>query len=195
MAQKQLPKPTKKTLKVAHIQDSTIVFGPQGQRLIPVIHDGMCDTETVSAGLVVMSPLKVAKPHFHPHTESILYFAEGWAVTLVGEELEPVLHGPGDLVYIPENLIHTGINLSDTYRVVVLEIRTDPHFTKDIVILPEYEERVNQIALDLQAQFKNGTLELPHRTAERSFSPYLFKEQVENEEADTNSLLTASEGA
>jgi len=194
MAHKQLAKPTK-SLKVGNVQDSAMIYGPQGQRLIPVIHNDICQAETMSAGLVVMDPLKVARPHYHRHTESILYFAEGWVVTLVGEDLEPVVHGPGDLVYIPENIIHVGVNLSDSHRVVLLEIRGDPYFTKDIVVVPEYEERVNQIAQELQKQFKNGTMKLPKNWKQRGFGPYVFEERTKDKGVGTTKTTKATKKA
>jgi uncharacterized RmlC-like cupin family protein len=171
--------PTKK-LQAASIADSQMVFGPQAQRLIPIIHNGMCDTEALSAGLVIMKPLKVARPHIHRHCESILYFSEGWFATLVGEELEPIFHGPGDLMYVPQDVIHVGINLSAESQAVALEIRTDPAFNEDVVVLDRLTDKVNQKAKELQQLFAEGKLPLPRDWKKRGFGPYRFTERAQD---------------
>lgn len=177
MSPKPSNKPAKR-LRAAGVADSQMVFGVQAQRLIPIIHSGMCDTGALSAGLVVMKPLKVARPHIHRHCESILYFTEGWFATLVGEELEPIFHGPGDLVYVPPDVIHVGINLSAEHQAVALEVRTDPAFNEDVVILDDLIERVNQKAKELQQLFAEEKLPLPKDWKQRGFGPYRFEERT-----------------
>lgn len=164
----------KKELKAMSIEDDKMIFGVQSQRLIPVVTNDVCDTEAISAGLVVMKPLKIAKPHIHRHTESILYFTEGWFATLVGPELKPIFHGPGDLMYVPENVIHVGINLSAEHQAIALEVRTDPSFNDDVVVQDDLVQRVNAIAKDLQQKFAAGKLDLPKDWKKRGFGPYAY---------------------
>ena len=64
----------------------------------------------------------------HQKNEMVLFILEGWGAALVGPELEPIYHRPGDFIYIPAGVEHLGINLSSTDRIVIAEIRTDPHF-------------------------------------------------------------------
>lgn len=178
-----------KSPRAASVADCKMIFGAQSQRLIPIITDSMCEVESLSAGLVVMAPLKIAKPHIHHHTESILYFTEGWFATLVGPDLTPMFHGPGDLLFIPEGLVHVGINLSAEFRAVALEVRTDPRFNSDVVVLPEFEKEVESVATRLQRQFAARTLDLPAGWEERGFGPYSFEEKEEHRMIDVTNEL------
>jgi uncharacterized RmlC-like cupin family protein len=163
---------TAKSVKVTSLHDLPEEHGPQNQWLIPVINNQICGSSHIAAGLVMMPPLRTAKPHIHKNNELIIFFTEGWAATLFGPELTPIIHGPGETLYVPEGVIHMGVNLSAEHRIVGMEIRTDPYFNEDVVIMTELEEKAAQIAAELQAQFKAGTLKLPKDFAERGYGPF-----------------------
>jgi uncharacterized RmlC-like cupin family protein len=164
-----------KKVHVASTHKAKLVHGPQSQRLIVGAAEELCGCEAISAGVVWMPPSKVAKPHLHQHNELINFLIEGWAATAFGENLdELVYHGPGDFLFIPEGVIHLGINLSDKHRVVALETRTDPKFNEDVVVFPELEDKANTIAERLRKEFAAGTL-LPE-AKEIGFGPFNFKE-------------------
>lgn len=48
--------------------------------------------------------------HAHP-TQEVYFFFDGNGFVVVGDEREPV--GPGDVIHIPPNAMHTVINESD----------------------------------------------------------------------------------
>jgi uncharacterized RmlC-like cupin family protein len=150
-------------------------MGAQSQRLCHVLSKKTVDCTRISAGLIVMPPHKVARPHLHQAHEMVLFILEGWGAALVGPALAPIYHGPGDFLYIPAGVAHLGINLSRTDRIVLAEIRTDPHFNTDVVVLPELEEKAQQIATDLWTQFEAGTI-LPEAKTE-SAGPFTYKEE------------------
>lgn len=140
---------------------SEAVFGPQGQRLFPTVTQATCGTTRLSGCTVVMPPGRVARAHLHHHTDSIVIVAEGYAATLMGEEFEPLLHGPGEFLFIPEGVVHAAVNLSPTSRLIAFEVRTDPLFNDDVVPTPEHQAECERIASDLQQRFAAGTLDLP----------------------------------
>lgn len=113
--------------------------GPQGQKLYACVTADACGAAGLSAGMVVMPPGGLSRPHLHAHTEIIVCCVVGSAVTLIGPELEPFPHGPGEFIYIPEGVIHVAVNRSLTEPLVAIEMRTDPLFNDDVVLLPELE--------------------------------------------------------
>ena len=64
-----------------------------------------------------------------------------------------------------------GINLSGTDRIVLAEIRTDPKFNEDVIVLPELEEKAHQVAEELWRQFDAGEI-LPEATTESAVFSY-----------------------
>lgn len=156
------PNPSKSPAVATHA-DAPSVAGPQGQRLIPLITHASVGAEHISAGLVVMPPAKNSKPHFHRSNEMLVIVIEGWAATLMGPDMEPYYHGPGEFLYIPEGVIHTAVNLSTTDRLIAVEVRTDPHFNDDVILMPELEPAATLRAQDLHRQFAAGTLATPAR--------------------------------
>jgi hypothetical protein len=55
---------------------------------------------------------------------------------------------------------------------VLAEIRTDPHFNADVVVLPALEEQAHKIAADLWTQFEAGTILPEAKTA--SAGPFKY---------------------
>src|SRR5262245_36573492 len=151
--------------KVLSPYESTIEMGAQSQALCHVISTKTVDCTQISAGLIGMPPHNVARPHLQQAHEMVLFILEGWGAALVGPDLQPLYHRPGDFIYIPAGVAHLGINLSRTARIVLAEIRTDPHFNADVVLLPELEEQAQQIAADLQTQFAAGKVLSEAKTA------------------------------
>src|SRR5262245_30901864 len=120
---KQQTKPAKRVVVSSPYKQKS-VFGPQGQRLIPTITQEMCGTTGLSACMVYMPPGRIARPHLHTKTDIIVVVIEGYAASLVGEDLEPIYHGPGEFIFIPEGVPHVAVNLSTTERLIAIEMRT-----------------------------------------------------------------------
>ena len=64
--------------------------------------------EPIKAGVVYYEEGDVPLPHVHPNDEQWIFLLEGRLATLLGDETDTI--GPGDLVYIPRNVVH-GIRL------------------------------------------------------------------------------------
>jgi uncharacterized RmlC-like cupin family protein len=129
----------------------TPTLGPQGQQLLPCITADACGAVGISAGMVVMPPGRWSRPHLHAHSEIVVCCVTGHAVTLLGPDLTPVHHGPGELLHIPAGVAHVAVNLSTTAGLVAVEVRTDPHFNDDVVLLPELDDLVAGPAARAQA--------------------------------------------
>jgi uncharacterized RmlC-like cupin family protein len=142
-----------KSARVVAAVDVAEVVGPQEQHLLPCITRDTCGAEGISAAMVNMAPGKVALAHYHAHSETVVVCLTGRAVTLVGPELTPYVHGPGEFLYIPEGVVHVAVNLSDTEGLVALDIRTDPLFSHDLILTPEFDELAATVAARLRLEF------------------------------------------
>jgi Predicted mannose-6-phosphate isomerase len=85
----------------------------------------------------------------------------GWAATLVGPDMTPHLHGPGEFAYIPPGVLHVGVNLSRRSSLLALEVRTDPTFHDDMVVVDDYEQAARAAVAALQDRAAAGELGLP----------------------------------
>ena len=82
----------------------------------------------ISMNKVVIPPGKSAKAHVHKGFESVVYIIRGRVKTLYGEGLKKsVINEAGDFLYIPADLPHKPINLSDTEAAEAIVARTDPN--------------------------------------------------------------------
>lgn len=157
------------------------IFGPQGQRLIPTITQALCGTTGISACTVYMPPGRFARPHLHEKSEIIVIVVEGYAASLVGPQLKPVLHGPGEFIFIPDGIVHVAVNLSTKYRLIAFETRTDPQFNEDVIIKPEYDKKTYKIVAKMQKQFNKKTLPIPQHWKIKDGEPFLFADVKESD--------------
>ena len=87
-----------------------------------------CGARGISLSMVVIPPGGKAVPHFHKGFETAIYILEGEVETRFGENLSnSVFNKAGDFLYIPENLPHQPVNLSQTHPVRAIVARTDPN--------------------------------------------------------------------
>lgn len=86
--------------------------------------------------LVVIPPGGKAVAHYHDGYETTIYIIEGRAETRYGKNLEfSTINEAGDFLFIPPNLPHQPINLSDTEQVIAVVARNDPNEQESVVIL------------------------------------------------------------
>lgn len=169
------PRRTTSKRAIVSVPDaSEAIFGPQGQLLIPTVTRARCGTTSLSSGTVFMPPGRVSRAHLHDHTDIIVIVVEGYAATLVSPRLEPLFHGPGEPLYVPEGVVHVAVNLSTTRRLIALEVRTDPLFNDDVVPAPEFQSEGEKIAADLQHKAAAGILDVPDHWDLTDTGPYSF---------------------
>lgn len=61
--------------------------------------------DLIKVGIVTYQLGEGPPPHYHPNDEQWIYLLEGRVAHLLGDEIFVV--GPGDLVHIPRNTVHT----------------------------------------------------------------------------------------
>jgi uncharacterized RmlC-like cupin family protein len=97
-------------------------------------------TRHISMNKVIIPPGKSAKAHIHKGYESVVYIIKGRVKTLYGEGLKKsVINEAGDFLYIPADLPHKPINLSDTEAAEAIVARTDPNEQESVEQIAEPE--------------------------------------------------------
>jgi uncharacterized RmlC-like cupin family protein len=85
--------------------------------------------------LVVIPPGGRAVAHYHDGHETTIYIIKGRAETKYGDKLEQSsINEAGDFIFIPPNVPHQPINLSDTEEVVAVVARNDPNEQESVVL-------------------------------------------------------------
>jgi uncharacterized RmlC-like cupin family protein len=86
--------------------------------------------------LVVIPPGGRATAHYHDGYETTIYIIQGRAETKYGKNLEhSSINEAGDFLFIPPNLPHQPVNLSDTEEVIAVVARNDPNEQESVVVL------------------------------------------------------------
>ena len=142
--------------------------GAQNQQLAVAVHSGIARIESLASGVVRMPGGHQASAHAHRHSEITVFVQRGLAASLVGDDMQPVLHAPGGVCYIAPGIPHAALNLqprsadprdADTRTVVAFEARTDPTFNDDVVLLPELDSLVAERAVRLRQMYRDGELD------------------------------------
>jgi len=99
---------------------------------------GVSERSTGAKGIsmykVVIPPGAVAEPHCHKDFETAIYVIKGRVETRFGPGLrDSVVNGPGDFVYIPPDLPHQPVNLSDSEPAEAIVARNDPSEQENVV--------------------------------------------------------------
>lgn len=82
----------------------------------------------ISMHKVTIPPGGKAKPHIHKGYESAIFLLKGKVKTLYGAGLKKsVINEAGDFLYIPPDVPHQPINLSETETAEAIVARTDPN--------------------------------------------------------------------
>ena len=92
-------------------------------------------TKHLCMHLVVIPPGGKAIAHYHNGYETTIYIVKGRAETKYGENLEhSSINEAGDFLFIPANLPHQPVNLSETEEVIAVVARNDPNEQESVVI-------------------------------------------------------------
>ena len=85
--------------------------------------------------IVVIPAGGKAVAHYHNGYETAIYIVQGRAETRYGKDLEhSSINEAGDFLFIPPNLPHQPVNLSDTEDVVAVVARNDPNEQESVVV-------------------------------------------------------------
>ncbi|HND47513.1 MAG TPA: cupin domain-containing protein [Anaerolineales bacterium] len=122
--------------------DTVITVRPQGTHLTKQQLPNFEGISAKTAGskhlcmhLVVIPPGGKAVAHYHDGYETVIYIIEGKAETCYGHNLEhSTINEAGDFLFIPPNLPHQPVNLSDTEQVIAVVARNDPNEQESVVV-------------------------------------------------------------
>ena len=90
--------------------------------------------------LVVIPPGGAAAPHLHCGYETAIYILEGKGETRYGPGLiESTINEAGDFLFIPANLPHQPVNLSQTEPGRAIIARNDPNEQESVVHYTPHE--------------------------------------------------------
>lgn len=96
----------------------------------------------LSMNLVIIPPGGAAQPHVHRGYETAIYVLQGRVETRYGPGLRKrVIHEAGDFIFIPADVPHQPVNLSDTEPAHALVARNDPNEQESVAVYdPAREE-------------------------------------------------------
>ena len=116
--------------------------GKQGFDYFEGISKETAGASGICMHLLTVPPHGRAKAHKHLSHETAIYVLEGATTMFWGEQLEHRMEtSAGELVYIPANMPHLPVNLTDQEATAIIA-RTDPHEQESVVLLPELEALV-----------------------------------------------------
>ncbi len=123
--------------------DKIITVRPQGTHISKQQLPNFEGISAATAGsqhlcmhLVIIPPGGRAVAHYHDGYETTIYIIQGKAETRYGKDLEfSTINEAGDFLFIPPNLPHQPINLSDTEQVIAVVARNDPNEQESVVVL------------------------------------------------------------
>ena len=89
----------------------------------------------LSMNLVIIPPGAAAEPHFHKGFESAVYVLEGRVETRYGPKLaQSVITEAGDFLFIPPDVPHQPVNLSETEAARAIVVRNDPNEQEHVIL-------------------------------------------------------------
>jgi uncharacterized RmlC-like cupin family protein len=85
--------------------------------------------------MVVFEPGGKAASHYHDGYETVIYMLKGRVKTLYGVGLKKeMINEAGDFIFIPANVPHLPMNLSDTEEAVAIVARNDPNEQESVIL-------------------------------------------------------------
>jgi uncharacterized RmlC-like cupin family protein len=87
---------------------------------------------------VVIPPGGAAEPHVHKGFESAIYLMQGRVETRYGEGLKKsAVNEAGDFLFIPPDVPHQPVNLSQTEPAIAIVARNDPDEQEHVILYPK----------------------------------------------------------
>lgn len=130
-----------KESKIITIRPADSIDSKQGIPIFHGISGQNAGAKALSMSKVVIPPGGSAKAHIHKGYESAVYLLKGRVKTLYGEGLKnSIISEAGDFLYIPADLPHKPINLSDTDAAEAIVARTDPNEQESVEHVAEPED-------------------------------------------------------
>lgn len=130
-----------KDAEIIVIRPAATTGTKQGLPIFQGISGQNAGAQGISMNKVVIPPGGAAKAHKHKGYETAIYLLKGRVKTLYGKGLKKsVTNEAGDFLYIPADLPHKPINLSDTESAEAIVARTDPDEQESVEHVAEPED-------------------------------------------------------
>lgn len=130
-----------RTGEIVVIRPADTMETKQGLPIFQGISGQNAGARHICMNKVIIPPGGAAKAHRHKGYETVIYLVQGRVRTLYGERLEKsMINQAGDFLYIPADLPHKPINLSDTEAAVAIVARTDPNEQESVEEVDEPAE-------------------------------------------------------
>jgi uncharacterized RmlC-like cupin family protein len=89
----------------------------------------------ISMNVVIIPPGGAAEPHYHHGHETAIFLLRGNVETRYGQGLEKsIVHKTGDFIFIPANVPHQSVNLSEEEAAYAIVARSDPNEQESVVL-------------------------------------------------------------
>ena len=112
--------------EIVTIRPDTTSMTRQGLPNFVGISADTAGAQGISMNLIVIPPGGAAQPHLHRGYETAIYLLAGRVETRYGPGLrQSVINQAGDFIYIPADVPHQPVNLSDTEPAQAIVARTD----------------------------------------------------------------------
>ena len=122
--------------EIITIRPSADVLTKQGLPNFVGISAETAGARGLSMNIVVVPPGGAAETHYHDGYETAIYVLTGTVKTLYGANLEhESINGAGDFIFIPPNLPHKAINLSQSEPARAIVARNDPREQESVVLV------------------------------------------------------------
>jgi uncharacterized RmlC-like cupin family protein len=96
----------------------------------------------ISMNMIVIPPGGAADAHLHRGYETAIYVLEGRVQTFYGPGLkESTMNQAGDFIFIPADVPHQPVNLSDTEPAKAIVARNDPNEQESVEHYPNADRR------------------------------------------------------
>ncbi|MFO1124030.1 MAG: cupin domain-containing protein [Methylocystis sp.] len=109
----------------------------QSLPFFPGISTQTAGSKSLSLLKVVIPPGGKAEAHIHEGHESAIYLLQGRVETRYGENLEKsIVNVAGDFIFIPPDVPHQPVNLSDSEEAIAIVARTDGNEQEHVILYP-----------------------------------------------------------
>ncbi|WP_292528990.1 cupin domain-containing protein [Methylocystis sp.] len=114
------------------------VRSKQALPFLPGISTKTVGSKGLSLLKVVIPPGGKAEAHIHKGHESAIYLLQGRVETRYGDHLEKsVVNVAGDFIFIPPDVPHQPVNLSDSEPAIAIVARTDGNEQENVILYLE----------------------------------------------------------
>jgi uncharacterized RmlC-like cupin family protein len=89
----------------------------------------------IAMNIVIVPAGVAAEPHLHRGHETAIFMLKGRVETRYGPGLKKsVINEAGDFIFIPADVPHQAVNMSDTEPAYAIVARNDPHEQESVII-------------------------------------------------------------